>query len=89
MRVGGGALAAAACRAGRALALLPDAVATGLWCLRGPDGKALVALRQPMFALRRPPLTATPLVDALLARLRARVEQPVRQKAMDLVAATA
>ena len=89
LRVGGAALAAAACRAGSALALLPDAVATGLWCLRGTDGKALVALRQPIFALRRPPLSATPLVDALLARLRARVEQPVRQKAMDLVAATA
>lgn len=87
--VGGAALAFAACRAGNALALLPDAAATGLVRVRGSDGEPIVALRQPVFALRRPPLTAAPAVDALIAAVRLRLEQPVRNKAMDRVAASA
>ena len=84
--VGGAALALAACRAGSGMAMLPDAVAGDLWRVRDRDGAPLVAVRQPIYALRRPPLVTSRVVDALIASVRARLEQPVREIAMDVVA---
>ena len=89
LRVGGAALAIAACHAGGVLALLPDAAAAGLVRVSGSDGEPVVSLRQPVYALRRRPLCAAPAVDALIAAARVRLEQPVRQLAMDPVAGCA
>jgi DNA-binding transcriptional LysR family regulator len=89
LRVGGAALALAACRTGGALAMLPDALAADLPCVRGSDGEPIVSLWQPIYALRRPPIGAAAAVDALIASVRSRLEQPVREMAMDRVAAGA
>lgn len=89
LRVSGAALALAACRAGGALAILPDAIAGGLVRVRDCDGEPILSLRQPIYLLRRPPLSAAPVIEALIASVRARLEQPVRQMAMDPVAASA
>jgi hypothetical protein len=69
--------------------MLPDAVAGDLWRVRDRDGAPLVAVRQPIYALRRPPLAKSGAVDELIASVRARLEQPVREIAMDVVAAGA
>lgn len=88
-RVASLALAAAACRAGAGVGLLPDLAADGLVRVGG------VHVCQPVFVLRRcrrAGAAATALVaetDALVAAVRARLEQPVRQMAMDPSAADA
>jgi DNA-binding transcriptional LysR family regulator len=89
LAVGGAALALAACRAGAGMAMLPDCVASDLACVRDGDGAPLVALRRAVYALRRPRLGRRDAVDELIAAVRARLEQPVREIAMDVAAAGA
>jgi len=87
--VAGAALALAACRAGHGMAMLPDCVAGDLRRVRDRDGSPLVAVVQPIYALRRPPLATNRALDDLIAAVRARLEQPVREIAMDVAAAGA
>lgn len=83
VRVAGAALALAACRAGAGIAVLPERIAGELAPICGNDGAPLVRLWRPVYAVRRRPLGPRADVDALVAAVRARLEQPVRDLAMD------
>ncbi len=89
LRVGGAALAVAACRAGAGLAMLPDAAGAGLVRLRDSAGVPLASLTEPVFALCRRPLEPGSAVDVVIAMVRAQLEQSVRELAMDRAAAGA
>ena len=92
MHVPGPALAAAACAAGALLAFLPDDAAPALVPLRAPDGRRVVTVATPLYAVRRRLLDARDPTRALVAAVRARlgdVEQPVANFEMDWRAANA
>jgi DNA-binding transcriptional LysR family regulator len=90
VRVNTAALALAACRAGLGIAVLPDAIAYDLSLACDDDGEPLARLRRPVYAMRRAPLgNCRDAAATLVESVRARLQQPVREIAMDGLVASA